>query len=244
MMKSGIRLLEIGLASTAVVACASAGVGSPSNCRSDSWRSGGPIAEVLDSASLTKQLHNGSTQWSGLVIATLAYDSLGALDDVSVQSRDAPEAVRRTLEEDLRSDARPRAKENSRVYLVLSDEGGVRPRRVDRFRACLPVIRDRSRLAALLEREAVALHVNRRVTVGVLAHVLEDGAVNETRVDRSSGDRAIDLGASRVLRQAMFVPAMVEGIPVAVWASFPINFLPARSGRVEVDWSATRLKPN
>ena len=234
-MKSSVGRIAIVLVSATAAACASAGGGSPSSCRSDSWRSGGPLAAVLDSGSLTARLQDGSTQWSGLMIATLAYDSLGALGDVSVQSRDAPEPVRKTLEEELRMDARPQAREDSRIYLVLSDESGIGPRRVERFRACLPTIRDRSRLGLLLEREAVALGVNRRVTVGVLAHLREDGTVDETRVDRSSGDGAIDEGATRVMRQATFVPAMVEGIPVAVWTSFPINFLPARSGRGGVD---------
>jgi len=132
------------------------------------------------------------------------------------------------MREALQSSALRTLDPNARVSLVLSDEAGFRPRWVDRLRGCPPILGDKGRLASMLEREATLLGVDRLVTIQVLAHVREDGSVDEARVERSSGSRMLDEAATRVVQHATFVPGEVEGIPVALWASFPITFTPER----------------
>jgi TonB family protein len=62
--------------------------------------------------------------------------------------------------------------------------------------------------------------------VRVMALVREGGRIQEVRVQQSSGELAIDLAATRVFEGAVFTPAMIEGIEVAVWAAFPVTFVP------------------
>jgi TonB family protein len=48
-----------------------------------------------------------------------------------------------------------------------------------------------------------------------------EGEVEELRVDRGSGDHALDMAAMMVARGIRFRPALIEGFPVPnVWASF------------------------
>jgi len=220
--------LPVGLLFLGVWACASSSARTSGACRSQSWRSGGPLADVVDSAAFIGRFDSLSTQRLGLVVATVAYDSVGAMQDVVVQSRSALSTTLQAMREALRAMAPPSSDPDSRFYLVLSDDAGLRPRRVDRLRGCAPAFRDKGRLASMLEREAALLGIDRLVTIHVLAHVREDGTVDEARVDRSSGSPTIDQAATRVVQHAAFVPALVEGIPVAVWASFPISFKPTR----------------
>jgi len=220
--------LPVGLLFLGVWACASSSARTSNACRSESWRSGGPLADVVDSAAFVGRFDSLSTQRLGLVVATVAYDSVGAMHDVVVQSRAALRTTLQAMREALRAMALPASEPDARVYLVLSDDSGFRPRRVDRLRGCAPVFRDKGRVASMLQREAALLGIDRRITIHVLAHVREDGTVDETRVDRSSGSSTIDQAATRVVQHAAFVPALVEGIPVAVWASFPISFTPTR----------------
>ncbi len=228
-----MRLLRVGLLSLSLAACASAGTSTSEHCRSDSWRSGGALTDFVDSAAFLRRVEARWATHAELLLATLAYDSVGDLANVVIQSRSASDSAKEVLGASLRAEVRPRFEPNTRIYVVLGDEAGFRPRRVTHFRACAPVFRDKDLLASLLQREAEVLHLDRRVTIGVRAHVREDGTVDETRVDRSSGSRTIDEAATRVLHEATFIPGMVEGIPVAVWARFPINFAPSRQKGVE-----------
>jgi protein TonB len=66
--------------------------------------------------------------------------------------------------------------------------------------------------------------------VDVLVFVRGDGRVGEVRVDKTSGNPAVDEAALRVLRDAAFAPGAIEGIPVALWTSFPVTFTPTPRG--------------
>jgi TonB family protein len=111
------------------------------------------------------------------------------------------------------------------VALFLGDESGTSPRRVPELRRCAPTMLNQELLTALLIQESANLHLHVRTEVALHAFVDTDGAVDEIRVDRTSGYAAADQAAVRVMRMARFRPATIEGIiPTEVWASFPVTF--------------------
>ncbi len=54
------------------------------------------------------------------------------------------------------------------------------------------------------------------------------GEVGEVRIQETSRDIAFDMEVARLFRNAPFLPAMIEGIGVPVWAEFPVSFTPRR----------------
>lgn len=65
-------------------------------------------------------------------------------------------------------------------------------------------------------------------TVEVYFFVDEEGAVQDYRIDSSSGHQALDDAALAVASVYRFSPALNRDAPVAVWVSFPITFLQMR----------------
>lgn len=65
-------------------------------------------------------------------------------------------------------------------------------------------------------------------TVGVYFFIDEEGAVQDYRIDSSSGHQALDDAALAVASVYRFSPALNRDAPVAVWVSFPITFLQMR----------------
>ncbi|MDX1494392.1 MAG: energy transducer TonB, partial [Longimicrobiales bacterium] len=61
-------------------------------------------------------------------------------------------------------------------------------------------------------------------TVTVLFHIDEEGAVQEVRVEESSGHDALDRAALSVATRYEFSPALNRDRRVAVWVSFPVTF--------------------
>jgi protein TonB len=61
-------------------------------------------------------------------------------------------------------------------------------------------------------------------TVRVYFFIGEEGRVEHTRIDQSSGHEALDEAALRVASVYRFSPALNRDEPVPVWVSFPITF--------------------
>lgn len=63
-------------------------------------------------------------------------------------------------------------------------------------------------------------------TVEVHMKVMPDGMVDSTSISilHRDGDAAFGPAAARVVRQLRFRPATIDGLPVAVWVDFPVNF--------------------
>ncbi len=61
-------------------------------------------------------------------------------------------------------------------------------------------------------------------TVRVYVFVDEDGAVQESRIDESSGVRELDDAALAVADVMRFSPARKDGEPIPAWANFPVTF--------------------
>ena len=61
-------------------------------------------------------------------------------------------------------------------------------------------------------------------TVRVYVFIGPDGAVQDARIDKGSGQSALDDAAIRVAEVFRFSPALKGDEAVAVWVSFPITF--------------------
>jgi TonB family protein len=60
----------------------------------------------------------------------------------------------------------------------------------------------------------------------VVTHVLvgADGRVHDVRVDRQHSVLMLDDAAAQAARELVFMPALVNSRPVAVWVAVPFNF--------------------
>lgn len=211
-----------------VAGCASSGGRYPSGCASDLPRDRRSLDEVVDSAGLQAGVAGLWAPGMGRTVASIHYDSAGSLDTARVASATLREEGEARLAAMVLSHARPEGAPGEGAYLFLGDEGGAAPRRVPRLAGCAPRLLRRDLLTRRLTEEAAALGVFRLVTASVMVHVQADGRAGEVRVSRTSGDPAVDFVAMRVLRDATFTPGMLEGIPRALWASFPLTFTPRR----------------
>lgn len=89
-----------------------------------------------------------------------------------------------------------------------------------------PSILNRSEVIAAMVREYPPLLREAGVggTVTVYFLIGDDGTVRDVRLNRSSGEEAIDEAALRVAQAYRFSPALNKDEKVPVWVSFPITF--------------------
>ncbi|NNM05575.1 MAG: energy transducer TonB, partial [Gemmatimonadetes bacterium] len=89
-----------------------------------------------------------------------------------------------------------------------------------------PDITNRSDVARALEEEYPPVLRDAGVggTVQVWFFIDENGKVQKTQVNRSSGHQALDEAALRVANEIEFTSALNEDKPVPVWISLPITF--------------------
>jgi TonB family protein len=166
------------------------------------------------------------TASNGLVLASIEYDSAGARDHVDLlAARLAPLDAAR-LRTALEANVAPEAQPDAQVHIVLADEAGPTVRRVARFQGCAPTFANRGWLAEQLRTRGATLGLRRPHLVRLATQVLPDGTAGEIRIAESSGDPQVDEAAAAIFRDAVFRPALVEGIPVTTWAVFPIAFTP------------------
>jgi len=89
-----------------------------------------------------------------------------------------------------------------------------------------PEIQNRSEVVRAMEREYPPLLRDAGIggTVRVYFFIDEQGRVQDTRVDQSSGHQALDEAALAVASVYRFSPALNRDKQVPVWVSFPITF--------------------
>jgi len=89
-----------------------------------------------------------------------------------------------------------------------------------------PDIRNRDEVARALEREYPPLLRDAGIggTVNVWFFIDEQGRVQRTQVDQSSGHKALDDAAIAVAEIIRFTPALNRDKQVPVWISLPITF--------------------
>ena len=89
-----------------------------------------------------------------------------------------------------------------------------------------PSILNRSDVVRAMEREYPPLLRDAGIggTVRVYFFIDENGAVQDTRIDQTSGHQALDDAALKVADIYRFSPALNRDKKVPVWVSFPITF--------------------
>jgi protein TonB len=89
-----------------------------------------------------------------------------------------------------------------------------------------PSILNRDEVVRAMEREYPPLLRDAGIggTVKVYFFIDENGAVQDTRVDQTSGHQALDEAALKVANIYRFSPALNRDKKVPVWVSFPITF--------------------
>ena len=89
-----------------------------------------------------------------------------------------------------------------------------------------PDIRNRSEVVAALEREYPPLLRDAGIggTTEVWIFIDDQGVVQQTVVDKSSGHQALDDAALEVARRMQFTPALNRDKRVPVWIALPIKF--------------------
>ena len=89
-----------------------------------------------------------------------------------------------------------------------------------------PDIKNRSEVARAMEREYPPLLRDAGIggTVTVWFFINEQGVVQQTRVNESSGHKALDDAAIKVADVIQFTPALNRDKQVPVWISLPITF--------------------
>ncbi len=212
----------------ATAAACAAGSGGSSGCSASLSPSPNSLAEVLDSAALQGRIAEVWPAHSGRVVARVGGRSEGVADSARVWAATLDDQQRAQVRAALMSSEAHGGEEVVSVF--VGDEDGPALRRVDRLRGCAPSMIHRDALTERISIEAQGLDIRSPMTVRVLVFVERTGIVEEVRIDESSGDRAVDLAAARVFRGITFRPAQMAGIPVPVWAAFPVNFSPRRPG--------------
>ena len=147
---------------------------------------------------------------SGLILATMSYDSTGVQSPVTVYSESLSTAQHGRLQDVLAEAAPRRGDPDDVLRFFLGDEAGPNVRRVQGFEICRPELLDRNELTGRLQRASGGLRLRGRTTVLLMAHVLTDGSIGEVRVEESSGDFDIDFTAVEVFRTASFVTSLQD----------------------------------
>ena len=213
----------------ALSGCASGGQPSAPSCRSDLPFHGESLNAFADSAQLQEELERFWPSSTDLILANFYYDSVGVLDTIGVWVDALPADPRRRIEETLFASARREGVPEERVSLFLGDHEGPRVRRVEGFRTCRPSLLHPESLSREVGREGRALGLAEKRTAVLRAYVTRVGTAQDVRVVQSSGDLRFDVAAAGLIQSAQFLPARLEGIPVPLWAQFPVTYTP--SGR-------------
>jgi TonB family protein len=184
----------------------------------------------LDSVSFGRYLNTLWEPSAGLTVAAFRYDSVGAVDTAFVHSEAMTPSTKQRLTNSLAEFARPGGEARESVSLFLGDDAGPALRRVSELRTCEPELINERAVADMLLSEARGLlernllpDFGRRVTF-LWMMVEPEGHVSQIRVHESAGRVEVDEAAVRIMRNARFNPARVEGIVIPAWVQIPIRF--------------------
>ena len=216
--------VSVGIWSISLVACASAGLPSPGECRSDLPPHELSLTESVDSASLQSDLEKSWEPVEGLVLGWVRYDSVGSLDGVGLRTASLTEPAQDRIGTLLRSSANHDGPRSVTINLFVGDERGPAVRRVARLRSCRPEVLNKDHLARRINEVGRQLGLQTRSSVTMRVEVKEDGSIGEVRVSQSSGNQPFDLAVADVVRSAAVSPGVIEGIPVRVWIQLPFIF--------------------
>lgn len=217
----GVSLAILAIAT----ACASSSRAGPSGCASDLSLHPRSLNDVMDSARLAADLVDAWPARSGLTLARVHYDSVGALDTVRVIGAGTPAWVSDRLAVIVGRHVPQASDPRDSIDLMLGDGSGPSPQRVRELRVCPPSLANTDYIRDLIAAEARRFPLETRAVVRLYVLVLPDGSVGEVRISQPSSNVAMDAVAVRIMYEARFEPARTEGIPVEIWASFPVRFI-------------------
>lgn len=178
------------------------------------------VAEVVDTARFSAALRGEFGSIRGYTLVSLRADSTGEWTRV------------RSIEGDLPAPAEERAVALLAQHLRPAD--GVRRMRIrldldplpgfelGPSESCAPAVRNEPEVVRLLRAEAQAIGARGIVVLWIRTDEL--GRAGEVRIHRSSGSVQLDAAAARVARRMEFHPALLDGVPVAIWAQVPLHF--------------------
>jgi TonB family protein len=211
-------------------ACATPGSRGVAGCRSDLAPHQRSLTEVMDSASLQQGLEGRWTPVDGLVLATVRFDSLGAVRTASVLTVSLPDSSQVALQSLLMASAVPEGPPGEVVSLFLGDPSGPSVRRVSRFQACAPEMSGGRGTRTEIQRHMSGFCRQAGLRQGASGEVLglvdPRGRVVDARISTSSGSIQFDMEAVRLLGTIPFVPRRVEDIPLETWVTVPFACLP------------------
>ena len=210
--------------------CATSGSQGVAGCRSDLAPHERSLTEVMDSASLQRELEESWTPVDGLVLATVRFDSLGAVRAASVLTASLPDSSQVVLQSLLMASAVPAGPPGEMSNLFIGDPSGPSVRRVSRFRACAPEMSGGRAARAEIQRSMSGFCRQIGLREGASAEVMglvdPSGRVADARISTSSGSIQFDMEAVRLLGTIPFVPRRVEDIPLETWVTVPFACLP------------------
>lgn len=185
------------------------------------------MGEIADSSALQIAVERHWQPGTELAVATLRWDSAGVLAEPRVLSTDLSPAALASMTGALTEAVRERSVAGSAAYLVLGEGGVPGVRRVARLGMCAPLFLNREEMTRAVQAAVRGMSVPRMERIRLLVKVMPDGSAGEIRIDEGTGDAGMDMAAARVFRGAHFDPARIQGIPVEVWAAFPVTLRPA-----------------
>ena len=155
-------------------------------------------------------------------VVSIALDSTGAVSGItSIESTFAPEREPEFLDLVV-PHVLPRPSEGT-GRLRLGVFGGADLAVVlGPAHSCEPMLANRRTVGRILTN----LGTGRRTRLGtatVSLYVQPNGVPTEFRLDESSGDGSLDAKAMAVAEEMRFLPARIEGVPMAVWVSLPLS---------------------
>lgn len=221
-----MRSIATILACGSVWGCATTGGSSSSTCTSALNPSVRSLNEILDSARVQSQVSRLWPSDAGLVVARVGGATAPVSSPVRVWSASSSDALESELAAVLEAASRISLDTEETAYLFMGDASGPALRRLDRLGQCAPSIPNERSVARRIAEEARDLNLQQRAVVRLFVFVERDGSVREVRVEETSGDATVDVAAASVFRNVRFTPARIEGMPVAVWARFPVTFSP------------------
>lgn len=156
----------------------------------------------------------------GAAVLSLQLDSLSQPRHLRVVDATLPESAQAAVQEAFTAHLRPNAPPQI-LARVRVDVGESVRFVVGKSEGCPPQIRNASEVAAAVRRLAQGAPQSGVAIVAALVNT--DGTPSQLRINRSSGNSAVDRIALEAARTARFDPALLDRIPVAAWAQFPVN---------------------
>lgn len=191
-------------------------------CVSATFRDGAVSAEQAFAPHVRGEVERAWPAAWGRGVASLSLSDSGGVEvTVYVAEADAPgrAAVAAILERGLT--VSPSATEPLRV--LIHDGTEVVFRTVAEFTTCAPRFLDSRRAASDLRAVARRFRVGETTTIRVRLWIGEDGGVGDAMLDQGSGSLDLDAAVLELARNWRYAPARNEGIPVAVWLTYPVT---------------------